>query len=90
MHLTPSFLHDQLSALRDKWGEALARRKEHLDEQIQKIINKADKTEEDKEREQALIDQWVSLTEERNAVKCPSINSGELLPRFLNTTKCYL
>ena len=64
-----------MTALRDKWSEALARRKDHLDEQIQKIINKVNKSDEDREREQALIDQWVQLTEERNAVKCPAAGS---------------
>lgn len=36
----------------------------------------ADKTETDQEREQSLVDQWVSLTEERNAVLVPAPGSG--------------
>lgn len=35
-----------------------------------------DKTEQDVEREQSLVDQWVSLTEERNAVLVPAAGSG--------------
>lgn len=35
-----------------------------------------DKTQEDKEQEGMLIDQWVSLTEERNAILCPNTGSG--------------
>lgn len=35
-----------------------------------------DKTEQDIEREQSLVDQWVSLTEERNAVLVPAAGSG--------------
>ena len=35
-----------------------------------------DKTAEDKEHEGMLIDQWVTLTEERNAILCPSSGSG--------------
>lgn len=35
-----------------------------------------DKTQDDKEHEGMLIDQWVSLTEERNAILCPSSGSG--------------
>jgi len=35
-----------------------------------------DKTEQDMEREQSLVDQWVSLTEERNAVLVPAAGSG--------------
>lgn len=44
--------------------------------QIQKVINKGDKNEQDKEREQSLVDQWVSLTEERNAVLVPAAGSN--------------
>lgn len=36
----------------------------------------SDKTMADKEREGHLIDQWVSLTEERNNVLCPAAGSG--------------
>jgi len=35
-----------------------------------------DKSEADVEREQSLIDQWVCLTEERNAVLVPTAGSG--------------
>ena len=34
-----------------------------------------DKTDADAEREQSLIDQWVCLTEERNAVLVPAAGS---------------
>lgn len=44
--------------------------------QIQKIINKGDKNECEAEREQSLVDQWVSLTEERNAVLVPAAGSN--------------
>lgn len=36
----------------------------------------ADKNEQDMEREQSLVEQWVSLTEERNAVLVPAAGSG--------------
>ena len=36
----------------------------------------ADKTDSDKDREKSLIDQWVCLTEERNAVLVPAAGSG--------------
>lgn len=36
----------------------------------------ADKNEQDHEREQSLVEQWVSLTEERNAVLVPAAGSG--------------
>ncbi|XP_054013646.1 kinesin-like protein KIF13B isoform X8 [Hylaeus anthracinus] len=71
-----SYQDEDLSTLRDKWSEALMRRRQYLDHQIQKLINKQDKTEQDIEREQSLVDQWVSLTEERNAVLVPAAGSG--------------
>ncbi|XP_022249018.1 kinesin-like protein KIF13A isoform X2 [Limulus polyphemus] len=70
-----SYQEEDLSLLREKWSDALMRRREYLDDQIQKLINKKDKTEQDVEREQSLIDQWVSLTEERNAVLVPAPGS---------------
>ncbi|XP_033100140.1 kinesin-like protein KIF13A isoform X3 [Anneissia japonica] len=71
-----SYQDEDLNKLRDRWSEALMKRREHLDEQIHKIINKkASKTEQDMEREASLINQWVSLTEERNAVLVPANNS---------------
>jgi hypothetical protein len=35
-----SYQEEDLTLLRDRWSEALARRKEYLKEQIQKLINK--------------------------------------------------
>ncbi|XP_049855904.1 kinesin-like protein KIF13A isoform X3 [Schistocerca gregaria] len=71
-----SYQEEDLSILREKWSDALMRRRQYLDQQIQKLINKQDKTEQDLEREQSLVDQWVSLTEERNAVLVPAPGSG--------------
>ncbi|KAK7479091.1 hypothetical protein BaRGS_00029683, partial [Batillaria attramentaria] len=71
-----SYQEEDLTVLRDRWSKALARRKQYLDEQIQKLINKPDKTEADSERERALIEQWVCLTEERNAVLVPAPGSN--------------
>ncbi|EEB18127.1 conserved hypothetical protein [Pediculus humanus corporis] len=71
-----SYQEEDLSRLREKWSDALMRRRQYLDQQIQKLINKQDKTEQDIEREQSLVDQWVSLTEERNAVLVPGAESG--------------
>ncbi|KAG8226151.1 hypothetical protein J437_LFUL005812 [Ladona fulva] len=71
-----SYQEEDLAVLRGKWSEALMRRREYLDQQIQRIINKLDKSERDVEREQSLVSQWVSLTEERNAVLVPEAGSG--------------
>jgi kinesin family protein 13 len=66
-----SYQEEDLTTLREKWSDALSRRREYLDDQIKKLINKPNKSKEDNEREQSLIDQWVSLTDERNAFNCP-------------------
>ncbi|XP_064103663.1 kinesin-like protein KIF13A isoform X4 [Macrobrachium nipponense] len=71
-----SYTEEDLNILRERWSEALKRRRMYLDQQIQKIINKGDKSERDMEREQSLVDQWVSLTEERNAVLVPAAGSN--------------
>ncbi|XP_034249047.1 kinesin-like protein KIF13A isoform X2 [Thrips palmi] len=71
-----SYQEEDLAVLREKWGEALLRRRQYLDQQIQRLINKQDKTEEDVEREHSLVSQWVSLTEEQNAVLVPAAGSG--------------
>ncbi|XP_049323919.1 kinesin-like protein KIF13A isoform X2 [Astyanax mexicanus] len=71
-----SYQEEDLNCLRERWSDALIKRREYLDEQIKKIINKSEKSEEDVEREARLVEQWVGLTEERNAVLVPAPGSG--------------
>ncbi|XP_041648714.1 kinesin-like protein KIF13A isoform X3 [Cheilinus undulatus] len=71
-----SYQEEDLNCVRERWSEALIKRREYLDEQIKKIINKHEKSEEDVEREARLVEQWVGLTEERNAVLVPTPGSG--------------
>ncbi|NXG13412.1 KI13A protein, partial [Grallaria varia] len=71
-----SYQEEDLNCVRERWSDALIKRREYLDEQIQKISNKQEKSEEDKERETRLVEQWVGLTEERNAVFVPAPGSG--------------
>ncbi|CAG11981.1 unnamed protein product [Tetraodon nigroviridis] len=71
-----SYQEEDLNCIRERWSEALIKRREYLDEQIKKIINKHEKTEEDMEREARLVEQWVGLAEERNAVLVPAPGSG--------------
>jgi len=71
-----SYQEDDLAVLRERWSDALDRRREYLNTQIQKYINKINKTEIESEREQTLVDQWVRLTDERNAVIAPLEGSG--------------
>uniref|UniRef100_A0A4W3IBK6 Kinesin family member 13A n=1 Tax=Callorhinchus milii TaxID=7868 RepID=A0A4W3IBK6_CALMI len=71
-----SYQEEDLNEVREKWSDALMKRREYLDEQIQKVIKKQEKTEDDVEREARLVEQWVGLTEERNAVLVPAPSSG--------------
>ncbi|KAJ8415837.1 hypothetical protein AAFF_G00403940 [Aldrovandia affinis] len=70
-----SYQEEDLNCVRERWSDALVKRREYLDEQIKKIINKQEKSEEDVEREARLVEQWVGLTEERNAVLVPAPGS---------------
>ncbi|KAM6135226.1 kinesin-like protein KIF13A [Pterocles gutturalis] len=71
-----SYQEEDLNCVRERWSDALIKRREYLDEQIQKISNKQEKSEDDIEREARLVEQWVRLTEERNAVFVPAPGSG--------------
>ncbi|XP_064206181.1 kinesin-like protein KIF13A [Anguilla rostrata] len=46
-----SYQEEDLNCVRERWSDALVKRREYLDEQIKKIINKQEKSEEDVERE---------------------------------------
>lgn len=71
-----SYQEEDLNLLGDRWSEALMRRKAYLAEQFQKLINKQDKNEAEADREKSLVEQWIGLTEERNAVLVPAAGSG--------------
>uniref|UniRef100_A0AAQ6A8N8 Kinesin family member 13A n=1 Tax=Amphiprion ocellaris TaxID=80972 RepID=A0AAQ6A8N8_AMPOC len=75
-HMRSHAARTDLNCVRERWSDALIKRREYLDEQIKKIINKHEKSEEDVEREARLVEQWVGLTEERNAVLVPAPGSG--------------
>ncbi|XP_057643243.1 kinesin-like protein KIF13A isoform X2 [Chionomys nivalis] len=71
-----SYQEEDLNCVRERWSDALIKRREYLDEQIKKVSNKKEKSEDDMEREARLVEQWVGLTEERNAVLVPAPGSG--------------
>uniref|UniRef100_A0A5F8HK25 Kinesin family member 13A n=1 Tax=Monodelphis domestica TaxID=13616 RepID=A0A5F8HK25_MONDO len=71
-----SYQEEDLNFVRERWSDALIKRREYLDEQIKKVSNKKEKTDDDLEREARLVEQWVGLTEERNAVLVPAPGSG--------------
>uniref|UniRef100_A0A7E4ZYZ4 Kinesin motor domain-containing protein n=1 Tax=Panagrellus redivivus TaxID=6233 RepID=A0A7E4ZYZ4_PANRE len=71
-----SYQEDDLDRIREQWTLALSNRQKYLEQQINSLSEKGhSKTSHDSEREKALINQWVALTEERNAVSVPAANS---------------
>ncbi|KAM4694601.1 kinesin-like protein KIF13B [Discoglossus pictus] len=71
-----SYQDRDLERLRKKWLHVLKERQEYLDQQLQKLVSKPDKTEDDADREAQLLEMRLTLTEERNAVMVPSAGSG--------------
>ncbi|GAB1598063.1 KIF13A isoform X15, partial [Argonauta hians] len=71
-----SYQEEDLNLLGERWSDALMRRKAYLVEQFQKLIDKQDKNEAEVDRETSLVEQWIGLTEERNAVLVPAAGSG--------------
>ncbi|CAI5683073.1 unnamed protein product [Oreochromis niloticus] len=74
-----SYQEVDLERMREQWLVTLTQRQEYLDQQLQKIVCKAaraDKSEDDVERESQLLECRLTLTEERNAVMVPSAGSG--------------
>ncbi|XP_060106089.1 kinesin-like protein KIF13B isoform X2 [Heteronotia binoei] len=71
-----SYQDRDLERLRRKWLNTLTKRQEYLDQQLQKLVGKPDKTEDDTDREAQLLEMRLTLTEERNAVMVPSAGSG--------------
>ncbi|XP_074517291.1 kinesin-like protein KIF13B isoform X4 [Sebastes fasciatus] len=71
-----SYQEGDLERLRRQWLAALTKRQEYLDQHLQSLVSKAEKTEDDMEREAQLLEWRLTLTEERNAVMVPSAGSG--------------
>ncbi|XP_062275824.1 kinesin-like protein KIF13B isoform X1 [Scomber scombrus] len=71
-----SYQEGDLDRLRRQWLVALTKRQEYLDQHLQNLVSKAEKTEDDMERESQLLEWRLTLTEERNAVMVPSAGSG--------------
>ncbi|MBN3317267.1 KI13B protein, partial [Atractosteus spatula] len=65
-----------LERLRRQWLTALTKRQEYLDQHLQNLVSKQDKSEDDVDRESQLLECRLTLTEERNAVMVPSAGSG--------------
>lgn len=71
-----SYQEEDLTVLREKWSDALQKRKQYLHSQLQNLSEKTNKTEQDLEREKSLMEQLVNLTEETNAVFVPQPGTG--------------
>ncbi|XP_027012843.2 kinesin-like protein KIF13B isoform X1 [Tachysurus fulvidraco] len=71
-----SYQDRDLERLRHQWLAALTKRQQYLDEHLQSLVSKTDKSEDDMEREAQLLECRLTLTEERNAVMVPSAGSG--------------
>ncbi|XP_034427432.1 kinesin-like protein KIF13B isoform X2 [Hippoglossus hippoglossus] len=71
-----SYQERDLERLRGQWLTALTKRQEYLDQHLQSLVSKSEKTEDDMEREAQLLEWRLTLTEERNAVMVPSAGSG--------------
>uniref|UniRef100_A0A8C1W5C3 Kinesin family member 13Ba n=1 Tax=Cyprinus carpio TaxID=7962 RepID=A0A8C1W5C3_CYPCA len=71
-----SYQERDLERLRSQWLTALTKRQEYLDQHLQTLVSKTDKSEDDVEREAQLLEWRLTLTEERNAVMVPSAGSG--------------
>ncbi|XP_076596816.1 kinesin-like protein KIF13B isoform X3 [Chaetodon auriga] len=71
-----SYQERDLERMRGQWLGALTKRQEYLDQHLQSLVSKAEKTEDDIEREAQLLEWRLTLTEERNAVMVPSAGSG--------------
>uniref|UniRef100_A0AAZ3R2F8 Kinesin family member 13Bb n=1 Tax=Oncorhynchus tshawytscha TaxID=74940 RepID=A0AAZ3R2F8_ONCTS len=71
-----SYQEGDLERLRDQWLTTLTKRQQYLDQHLQKMVQKPDKSEDDVEREAQLLEWRLTLTEERNAVLLPSAGSG--------------
>ncbi|KAM8831655.1 kinesin-like protein KIF13B isoform 2-T2 [Spinachia spinachia] len=71
-----SYQEADLERLRAHWLLMITQRQEYLDQHLQKIVGKPDKSEDDVERESQLLECRLTLTEERNAVLVPAAGSG--------------
>ncbi|RVE56001.1 hypothetical protein OJAV_G00231620 [Oryzias javanicus] len=71
-----SYQEVDLERVRQHWLDMMTQRQEYLDQQLQKTVSKADKSEDDVERESQLLECRLTLTEERNAVLVPTAGSG--------------
>ena len=65
-----------LERLRTKWSNALMNRREYLDEEVRKTMDKREQSMADVNKQNELLDQWAMLQWQRAAVLQPKVGSG--------------
>jgi len=65
-----------LCRLRSKWCSAVANRREFLDSELRKLMDRKGATVTEMERQNVLLDQWAMLSWQRQAVLEPRAGSG--------------
>ena len=74
--LLPHFLSPFSSRLRSKWCSAVANRREFLDSELRKLMDRKGATVTEMERQNELLDQWAMLSWQRQALLEPRAGSG--------------
>lgn len=62
--------------LRKKWSDDRMNRRDYLDTEVRKIMDKKEPSVMDLERQNELLDQWAMLQWQRAAVLKPKAGSG--------------
>ena len=71
-----SYQTEDLERLRVKWSDALMNRREYLDTEVKKMMDKREQSVADLEKQNELLDQWAMLQWQRAAVLQPKVGSG--------------
>ena len=71
-----SYQTTDLERLRLKWSDALMNRREYLDTEVRKMMDKKEQSVADLEKQNELLDQWAMLQWQRAAVLQPKGGSG--------------
>jgi kinesin family protein 13 len=71
-----SYQTSDLERLRHKWSDALINRREFLDAEVRKMMDKREQSVSDLEKQNELLDQWAMLQWQRAAVLQPKGGSG--------------
>ena len=71
-----SYQSADLERLRLKWSDALMNRREYLDTEVRKMMDRREQSVADLEKQNELLDQWAMLQWQRAAVLQPKGGSG--------------